>query len=99
MRLCLLTGCRREEIGGLRWDEIQSDRIVLPPERMKGKQAHELSLLPMIITNLPKRVENVEGNVFGKRHTGFSGYSKGKKKLDAKLVKSGVHMPRWGLHL
>jgi integrase len=21
--LCLLTGCRREEVGGLRWDEVQ----------------------------------------------------------------------------
>jgi integrase len=27
--LCVLTGCRREEIGGLRWEEIQTDRIVL----------------------------------------------------------------------
>ena len=36
VRLCLLTGCRREEIGGLRWDEIQNDRIVFGPDRMKG---------------------------------------------------------------
>src|SRR5262249_42894798 len=27
VRLCLLTGCRREEIAGLRCDEIQKDRI------------------------------------------------------------------------
>jgi len=27
VRLCLLTGCRREEIGGLWWDEIQDHRI------------------------------------------------------------------------
>jgi len=32
VRLCLLTGCRREEIGGLRWDEIQNDRIVFGVE-------------------------------------------------------------------
>ena len=36
VRLCLLTGCRREEIAGLRWDEIQDDRIVITPQRMKG---------------------------------------------------------------
>ena len=36
VRLCLLTGCRREEIGSLRWEEIQADRIVLGSHRMKG---------------------------------------------------------------
>jgi hypothetical protein len=35
VRLCLLTGCRREEIGGLQWDEIQNDRIVFRSDRMK----------------------------------------------------------------
>jgi integrase len=98
MRLCLLTGCRREEIGGLRWDEIQSDRIVLSAERIKGKQAHEIALLPMILATLPKRPEVTEHKVFGKRGTGFSGYSKGKKKLDAQLVKCGIRLPPWGLH-
>jgi integrase len=27
VRLCLLTGCRREEIGGLRWDEVHDDQL------------------------------------------------------------------------
>src|SRR6185369_13381673 len=29
VRLCLLTGCRREEIGGLRWEEVKEDWVVL----------------------------------------------------------------------
>ena len=98
VRLCLLTGCRRDEIGSLRWDEIQEDRIVFGPDRMKGNTAHEIALLPMIAAALPARPETAEGCVFGRRGTGFSGFSGSKEKLDGKLMKSGVHMPPWGLH-
>ena len=98
VRLCLLTGCRREEIGGLRWDEIQDDRIVFGPGRMKGNLAHEIALLPMIVTALQARPENAEGCVFGRSGTGFSGWSKSKNQLDATLAKSGLQMPAWGLH-
>jgi integrase len=78
VRLCLLTGCRREEIGGLRWKEIQEDRIVFRADRMKGNLPHEIALLPMISSTLPKRPDNAEGCVFVRRGTGFSGWSKGK---------------------
>ena len=45
----LLTGCRREEIGGLRWDEVQDGTdLVLGADRMKGNLAHEIALLPTI---------------------------------------------------
>jgi integrase len=98
VRLCLLTGCRREEIGSLRWDEIQADRIVFGPGRMKGNLAHEIALLPMISAALPERPENAEGCVFGKRGTGFSGWSKRKTALDAVLKKTGGKMQAWGLH-
>ncbi|MGA9194479.1 MAG: integrase arm-type DNA-binding domain-containing protein [Pseudolabrys sp.] len=98
VRLCLLTGCRREEIGGLRWDEIQSERIVFGAGRMKGKLAHEIPLLPLISAAVPKRLEDAEGCVFGRRGKGYAGFSKSKKKFDAKLAKSGVHIAPWGLH-
>ncbi len=98
LRLCLLTGCRREEISGLRWSEIQDENIVFGSDRMKGKLAHEIALLPMISTALPKRPENTQGCVFGKRGKGFSGFSDSKEKLDAKFVENGVSMPSWGLH-
>ena len=98
VRLCLLTGCRREEIGRLRWDEIQNDRIVFGADRMKGKLAHEIALLPMVLSTLPKRPENAVGNVFGRRGNGFSGWSKSKADLDAKLAGLGADIPAWGLH-
>jgi integrase len=98
VRLCLLTGCRREEIGGLRWDEIHIDRIVFGPDRMKGNLAHEIALLPMISSALPKRPDDSGGCVFGRRGTGFSGWSKSKTKLEAKLAGNGIKMAAWGLH-
>jgi integrase len=98
VRLCLLTGCRREEIGRLRWDEIQDDRLVFGPDRMKGNLAHEIALLPMISSALPKRLDDARSCVFGKRGTGFSGWSKSKIDLDAKLAGLGINIPAWGLH-
>jgi integrase len=98
VRLCLLTGCRREEIGQLRWDEIQNDRIVFGADRMKGRFAHEIALVPTILSSLPERPENAEGSVFWRRRNGFSGWSKSKADLDSKLARLGTTMPAWGLH-
>jgi integrase len=98
VRLCLITGCRREEISSLRWDEIQEDRIVIGAIRMKGNIAHEIALLPMIAAALPKRPEKAEGCVFGRQGRGFSGWSKSKKHLDGKLVSAGIALEPWGLH-
>src|SRR5262249_40901328 len=36
VRLCLLTGCRRDEIAGLRWSEVLTDKIAIGSNRMKG---------------------------------------------------------------
>jgi integrase len=98
VRLCLLTGCRREEIGGLLWTEVREDRIVIGAERMKGKLAHEIALLPLITAALPSRAAQLQTHVFGRRGTGFSGYSKGKKELDGKLKARGLQLAPWGLH-
>src|SRR5262249_21864983 len=44
LKLCALTGCRREEIGSLRWSEVHGDVIDLPPERTKNKRRHLVPL-------------------------------------------------------
>jgi integrase len=98
VRLCLLTGCRREEIGGLRWDEIEADRLLIGAKRMKAGSVHEVPILPMIAEALPSKQDTTMEYVFGRRGTGFSGWSKSKKALDAKMVRAGVEMSRWGLH-
>jgi integrase len=98
VRLCLLTGCRRQEIGGLRWSEILADRITIDAGRMKGKEAHEIALLPWIAGNLPSPSANGGGAVFGKNDAGFSGFRKCKAKLDTAIAADGLKMAPWGLH-
>ena len=98
VRLCLLTGCRRDEIGGLRWFEVQEDQLVIATDRMKGNIVHEVPLLPLVASMLPERPEGAQGWVFGRRGSGFSGWSKSKGALDAKLAETGIKMAPWGLH-
>ena len=47
---------------------------------------------------MPAKPQHQASYVFGKRDTGFSGFSKSKIKLDAKLADAGLNMPPWGLH-
>jgi integrase len=98
VRLCILTGCRRDEIGGLHWDELQDDRLLISGARMKSGGAHELPLLPDIAAALPERSQGASGNMFGRRKAGFSGWSKSKAALDDKLAKAGRRLPHWTLH-
>jgi integrase len=65
---------------------------------MKAGSAHEVPLLPAITAALPVRLEDAEGSVFGRNGTGFSGWSKSKALLDAKLAKAGMQMRCWTLH-
>lgn len=46
IRLLLLTGQRANEIGGLRWDEVHDEQIVLPSIRTKNKRAHISLITP-----------------------------------------------------
>jgi integrase len=98
VRLCLLTGCRRDEIGGLRWDEVHEDQLKIGTERMKGGIAHEVPLLPAIAAALPTIYDGAAGCVFGRRGTGFSGWSRAKRTLEAKLAKARHYMGRWTIH-
>jgi integrase len=96
VRLCLLTGCRREEIGGLRTDEIQADRLAIGAKRMKGGILHEVPILPMM-AETPASASDSEF-VFGRRGTGFSDWSKAKAALDTKIAEEGAALPAWSLH-
>jgi hypothetical protein len=69
VRLCMLTGCRREEIGGLRWDEIEPDRLAIGATRMKGAAVHEIPILPAMAGALPCRLDMPPECVFGRRGT------------------------------
>jgi integrase len=88
VRLLIFTGQRREEIGGLRWSEIDLDRglIAFPPERTKNKRLHELPLSQQaraILERQPRREDR--DLVFGLGQGGFSGWSDCKAALDQRL--------------
>jgi len=93
IRLLILTGQRREEIGGLRWSEIDLERglIVLPPERCKNNRSHELPIstqVRAVLERQPKRNEFV----WCRRWTNWSA---AKAQLD--LRTKGTINP-WRLH-
>jgi len=108
VRLLILTGQRREEIGALRWSEIDLDRslIVFPPERTKNLRQHEVPLSTQahaIIERQPKR--KGRDFVFGIGEAGFSGWSKSKERLDQALLskrkaadRRAKPLPSWRLH-
>ena len=90
VKLLILTGARRQEIGGICWSEIDFERGVwtLPASRSKNGRAHTLPLLPTmlaIIKAVPKLASRDQ--LFGARANGFTGWSHGKPGLDQR---SGV---------
>ena len=94
VRLLLLTGQRRNEIGGLRWSEIDlaANVIRLPPERTKNKRPHEVPLAPQAREIIERqRRRNDREFLFGL--TGFTGWAEGKAALDRRL-----RLPPWRLH-
>jgi len=86
VKLLILTGQRREEIGRLAWVEINASsdgvRIDLPPERTKNHKAHIVPLSAEAIAALPPRPNIPVATVFGRRGTGFSDWTKAKRRLD-----------------
>jgi integrase len=92
VRLLMLTGQRREEIGGLRWTEVDFERglIVLPPARTKNKRLHEVPISKQVRAILEGRGRANEW-VWGRRWTSWSD---SKTDLDRRLDGMGD----WRLH-
>jgi integrase len=86
IRLLILLGARRQEIGGMAWSEIDLEAGVwtLPKERSKNGRAHTLPLMPMalkIIKDVPRMMSR--DRLFGSRAAeGFSSWPQGKRVLD-----------------
>ena len=88
VKLLFYTGARRDEIADLKGPEVDRDsRVIhLPAERSKNKRAFYLPLSRPAFELIADLGEG-ERHVFGKRGSGFSGWSKAKRELDAKLKK------------
>jgi integrase len=94
VRLLLLTGCRRDEIGALRWSEIDLDKalINLPPGRTKNGRGHLIPLSTQaleIVAALPRHRDLI----FGRTNKGFQNWSGSKREFDARIA-----IAPWVLH-
>jgi integrase len=102
-QLLLLTGQRRDEVGGMRWSELEPlDRClwVIPAARTKNGKAHEVHLAEpaaRIIEGLPRLGEIVFSST---GTTAPSGYSRAKSRLDQLMTgyAAGTTIYEWVLH-
>src|SRR5262249_37177844 len=102
IKLLMLTGARRDEIGGLRWNEIDLNEatVPLPPARTKSARAKKprehlitLSEPALAILKAQPRRTNPDGtprdHVFGRGiERGFQGWSRSKAELDARITRA-----------
>ena len=84
IRLLILTGARREEIGQLRWSEIKGDGITLEGARTKNgaPQTIPLSLAATTVLQHVPRIANSKQVFAPNGRTAVSGWSRAKAKLD-----------------
>jgi integrase len=105
VRLLLLTGARRSEIGGMCDSELTrhadgSITWVLPGARSKNGLANELMLPPWTASFIPPAPRSGDecGLLFGDGADGFNDFHKSKARLDKLIANSGGTMPAWRLH-
>jgi len=99
VQLLALTGQRRDEVGQMRWSEVDLEKRlwILPPERVKNRKPHEVPLSEAALAIL-KGLPRINSSSFVFTFSGTSpatGFSKAKLKFDALLP---ADMPAWRLH-
>jgi integrase len=102
VRLLMLTACRRDEIGGLRWQEIDkaASKLLLPKERTKSKRPHELILPATAVAILETvRRRNSCDTLFGGGASGFNAWSYNTLALGARIAAAERKaLAPWRLH-
>jgi integrase len=97
VRLLILTGQRRSEVGGMAWSELERGTWTIPGQRTKNGRAHTLPLSGLalsIIDAVPQRVGRDQ--LFGDRGlSGFTMWDWSKSRLDERL---GDKVKPWTLH-
>jgi integrase len=94
IKLLILTGQRANEIGGLRWEEVHDEQIVLPSQRTKNKRTHIVPLSDPARTMLNPFRADGRAHVFGRVDSiGFDGWGYAKRNLDARVA-----LEHWTIH-
>ncbi len=100
VRLLILTGQQRNEIGDLAWPEIDLEKhqIDLPERRTKNKRRHLIPLSTQALAQLPDRRDGRD-MLFGARGTGYGGWTHSKTGLDARIAETrGQALDAWTVH-
>lgn len=104
VRLLALTLQRRQEVGSLRWEELDLDAEtwLIPSPRSKNRRAHVVHLAPQAVEIL-QAVPRIGPVVFSASADGFSGWSKAKAALDVRIGEARAKrgeppMEAWRLH-
>ena len=89
VRLGLLTGMRRNELGGLRWGDVRDDRIVLAAHATKTGARHEIPVTATMRAVLTAQPRTTSDLVFPSSRTGVQmrGWT---SLVDAAVSASGV---------
>ncbi|MEM7168745.1 MAG: tyrosine-type recombinase/integrase [Pseudomonadota bacterium] len=93
VRLLILTGQRRGEIGALQWDWIDDGKITLPEDATKNGRTHTFPLGAMaqaVIDDIPRIHDTyvfpaARSHIRGKATTHFNGWAKCKPAFDKDL--------------
>jgi integrase len=109
VRTLVLTGQRRDEVSGMRAEELNDDcsEWVIPAQRVKNGREHRVPL-PKLVSDIVRASigdrPGSSGFVFTADSRQITGYSVLKRKLDAKMMtialaeNAGAKIDRWTLH-
>jgi len=88
IRLLILTAARRDEVGGLAWDELDLDRKFwrLPAARAKNDTGHDLDLHDLAVAEL-ERIAATGPLVFTATTKPLQGWSKAKLRIDDEITR------------
>jgi integrase len=101
-QVLLLTGQRRTETSQMEWSELDLDAALwtIPANKAKSGRSHQVQLAPQVIEIL-RSLPKLGPFVFsGSRGRGVTGYTVGKRRLDAamKQVSDGAKVAPFILH-
>jgi integrase len=105
VRLLVLTGARRDEVGGMVKGELDlaARKWTLPAKRSKNKREHVVHLsdaaLDILGPALAREGRDGRHVVFGEGAGGFNGWSRAKLLIDERIAKArGEALAEWTVH-
>lgn len=93
LKLLALTGQRRSEVAGMRWEEIDDDMWTIPKERLKQGRAHGVPLTPPTLAALASIPQHCDFIFSTTRRSPISGFGRFKERLD-----NDTGVTDWRLH-